>query len=82
MYSRTVVLKSNIRGLVDPAGWTPWNGKFADNTLYYGEYITLVLGQILVGGSTGLVENFVGGDKWIPSTGVLFKSGLTLFLKL
>ncbi|GKC34398.1 pectinesterase 2-like protein [Tanacetum coccineum] len=37
-YSRTVFLENYIDSLVDPAGWLEWDGNFALNTLYYGEY--------------------------------------------
>ncbi|KAL4575936.1 hypothetical protein LXL04_012023 [Taraxacum kok-saghyz] len=37
-YSRTVFMKSYMDRLVDPAGWLEWDGNFALNTLYYGEY--------------------------------------------
>ena len=38
-YSRTVVIRSYIGDLVDPAGWLEWSGEFGLNTLYYGEYM-------------------------------------------
>ncbi|KAL9228283.1 hypothetical protein vseg_003878 [Gypsophila vaccaria] len=91
MYSRVVIMKSNIDRVVSPAGWAPWNGDFALRTLYYGEYM-----NIGVGAGTGgrvkwpgyhvisspaeagkfTVGNFLGGDNWIPNTGVPFTSGL------
>ncbi|KAL2498604.1 putative pectinesterase/pectinesterase inhibitor 17 [Abeliophyllum distichum] len=37
-YSRTVFLQTYMDSLVDPAGWLEWDGNFALNTLYYGEY--------------------------------------------
>ncbi|KAJ9539738.1 hypothetical protein OSB04_026244 [Centaurea solstitialis] len=37
-YSRTVYLKNYMDSLVDPPGWLEQDGKFALNTLYYGEY--------------------------------------------
>ncbi|KAA8533849.1 hypothetical protein F0562_031366 [Nyssa sinensis] len=37
-YSRTVFMKTYLDTLVDPAGWLEWDGNFALNTLYYGEY--------------------------------------------
>jgi pectinesterase len=37
-YSRTVFLQTYLDSLVDPAGWLEWDGNFALNTLYYGEY--------------------------------------------
>ncbi|KDP38089.1 hypothetical protein JCGZ_04732 [Jatropha curcas] len=90
-YSRTVILKSNLDGLIDPAGWLPWSGNFALSTLYYAEYMNSGSGA-----STGdrvkwpgyhvitkvtdagkfTVGNFLAGDSWIPATGVPFDSGL------
>lgn len=37
-YSRTVFLKADLDGLVDPEGWARWDGDFALATLFYGEY--------------------------------------------
>ncbi|XP_023735029.1 pectinesterase [Lactuca sativa] len=37
-YSRTVIMQSFISDVIDPAGWSPWEGDFALNTLYYREY--------------------------------------------
>ncbi|KAG7553243.1 Pectin lyase fold/virulence factor [Arabidopsis thaliana x Arabidopsis arenosa] len=39
LYSRTVIMKSFIGDLVDPAGWLKWKDNFALETLYYGEYM-------------------------------------------
>lgn len=36
-HSRTVIMQSSLGGLIHPAGWSPWSGSFALNTLYYGE---------------------------------------------
>ncbi|XP_057777431.1 pectinesterase-like [Salvia miltiorrhiza] len=90
-YSRTVLSKCMIDGVIDPAGWLPWSGDFGLSTLYYGEYMNSG-----VGGSTKgrvkwpgfhvirdaaeagrfTVRNFLAGDSWIPATGVPFTSGL------
>ncbi|KAG6485124.1 hypothetical protein ZIOFF_053653 [Zingiber officinale] len=37
-YSRTVFMKSFLDSLIDPAGWSEWDGSFALSTLFYGEY--------------------------------------------
>ncbi|XP_010440281.1 PREDICTED: probable pectinesterase/pectinesterase inhibitor 58 [Camelina sativa] len=37
-FSRTIIMRTTIDDVVDPAGWLPWNGSFALNTLYYAEY--------------------------------------------
>ncbi|GAB2279968.1 hypothetical protein Dimus_014605 [Dionaea muscipula] len=89
-YSRTVIIKSVLDGLINPQGWVPWSGSFALSTLYYAEYMNT--GD---GASTGgrvnwpgyhvltdpteagifTVGNFLDGERWIP-TGVPFTSGL------
>ncbi|GMH26264.1 hypothetical protein Nepgr_028107 [Nepenthes gracilis] len=89
-YSRTVIMKTFLDDLIDPQGWTPWNGGFALDTLYYAEYMNAGAGAStgfrvkwggyhLITSSTEAekftVGNFLDGDKWIPA-GVPFTSGL------
>ncbi|CAA0831278.1 Probable pectinesterase/pectinesterase inhibitor 6 [Striga hermonthica] len=90
-YSRTVFIKCELDGGVDPAGWLAWNGDFALTTLYYGEYMNTGAGA----GTGGRVRwagfhvisslneagkfsvgSFLGGGSWIPATGVPFTSGV------
>ncbi|KAI5677814.1 hypothetical protein M9H77_08764 [Catharanthus roseus] len=90
-YSRTVVMRSTIDGVIDPAGWLPWSGNFALSTLYYGEYMNsgpgaATGGRVKWGGYRVItsaaeagkfsVGNFIAGGSWIPGTGVPFTSGL------
>ncbi|XP_031101270.1 pectinesterase-like [Ipomoea triloba] len=37
-YSRTIIMSSFIDGFIAPEGWSPWEGNFALNTLWYAEY--------------------------------------------
>ncbi|CAO2839831.1 unnamed protein product [Amaranthus hypochondriacus] len=91
MYSRTIVMKCNIDRLIDHAGWAPWSGNFALKSLYYAEYMNsgagsgtngrvkwagyhVITSPIEAGKFT--VGKFLGGDNWIPATGVPFTSGL------
>ncbi|KAL5553205.1 hypothetical protein UlMin_040606 [Ulmus minor] len=90
-YSRTVIMKTSLDGLISPAGWLPWSGSFALKTLYYGEYMNNGAGA----GTGGRVKwpgyrvitspaeagkftvgNFLAGDSWIAATGVPFDAGL------
>ncbi|KAK1390080.1 Pectinesterase [Heracleum sosnowskyi] len=90
-YSRTVVMKSSLDGLISSQGWFPWDGDFALSTLYYGEYMNTGSGA----GTSGRVKwpgyhvitssaeagkfsvgSFLNGNSWIPATGVPFSSGL------
>ncbi|GMY07785.1 pectinesterase 2-like [Fagus crenata] len=90
-YSRTVFLQSYLDSLVDSAGWLEWNGNFALSTLYYGEYkntgpSSSTSQRVKWGGyhvitsasvaSQFTVENFIGGQSWLPATGVPFVAGL------
>lgn len=90
-YSRTVYLKTYLDDLVDAAGWLEWDGNFALNTLYYGEYRNLGPGsstssRVKWGGyrvinssteaSKFSVADFIAGGSWLPATDVPFRSGL------
>ncbi|KAK9066139.1 hypothetical protein SSX86_013460 [Deinandra increscens subsp. villosa] len=90
-YSRTVVMQSSISNVVHPAGWFEWDGNFALDTLYYGEYQNTGAGA----GTSGRVKwkgfkvitasseaqgftpgNFIGGGSWLKNTGFPFSLGL------
>ncbi|KAJ0099806.1 hypothetical protein Patl1_19900 [Pistacia atlantica] len=90
-YSRTVFMQTYLDTLVDPAGWLEWDGDFALDTLYYGEYKNLgpvasTSGRVKWGGyrvitssseaSKFTVANFIAGNSWLPATGVPYTSGL------
>jgi len=90
-YSRTVFLQTYLDSLVDAAGWLEWDGNFALNTLYYGEYRNSGPGASTSGrvkwrgyrvitsaneASRFTVANFIAGRSWLPATGVPFSSGL------
>lgn len=84
-------MKSSLDGLIDPAGWYPWDGNFALSTLYYGEYMNTgsgagtsrrvrwpgyhVITSPAVAGKF-TVGNFLAGNSWIAGTGVPFVDGL------
>ncbi|CAN4111779.1 unnamed protein product [Withania somnifera] len=90
-YSRTVVMKTFLDGLINPEGWMPWSGNFALNTLYYGEYMNTGPGssttnrvkwrgyRVITSASEAsqfTPANFLAGNSWIPATNVPFTSGL------
>ncbi|XP_042499437.1 pectinesterase-like [Macadamia integrifolia] len=89
-YSRTVVMKTYLDSLIDPAGWLEWSGDFALSTLYYGEYENTGSGSNtservnwkgyhIMSTSEAqnfTVANFLGGGTWISSAGVPYTSGL------
>ncbi|XP_028800478.1 pectinesterase 2-like [Neltuma alba] len=89
-YSRTVFMKCSLGSLIDPAGWTPWSGNFALDTVYYAEYANTGPGSStsnrvkwkgyrVIGASEAsqfTVGRFLSGGSWLPATGVPFTSGL------
>ncbi|KAF7825366.1 putative pectinesterase/pectinesterase inhibitor 36 [Senna tora] len=90
-YSRTVFLRSDLDGLIDPRGWGEWSGNFGISTLYYGEYMNTGSGasvekrvnwpgfHVLRGAGEARpfsVDEFLNGDQWIPATGVPFSDGI------
>uniref|UniRef100_A0A7N1A9L2 Pectinesterase n=1 Tax=Kalanchoe fedtschenkoi TaxID=63787 RepID=A0A7N1A9L2_KALFE len=91
-YSRTVVMKSRLGPLIHPSGWSPWNDKMRClDTLYYGEYDNSGVGSDVKGrvkwpgfhprmsrkkADKFTVGKFILGDKWLPSTGVIYDPDL------
>ncbi|PIA61288.1 hypothetical protein AQUCO_00300667v1 [Aquilegia coerulea] len=90
--SRTVFINSQIDDLIDPAGWLEWNGTFALETLYYGEYMNRGPGSNtssrvtwpgyrVINSSTEAsqftVVNFIQGDEWLPSYKIPYFPGLS-----
>ncbi|OMO98136.1 Pectinesterase, catalytic [Corchorus olitorius] len=90
-YSRTVFMQTYLDSLVDPAGWFEWDGDFALNTLYYGEYRNIGPGasttrrvkwkgyRVITSATEAskfTVANFIAGRSWLPDAGVPFTSGL------
>lgn len=91
-YSRTVFMQSLLESLIDPAGWLEWNGTFALNTLYYGEYMNRGPGSNTSGRVTWpgyrvitsaaeannfTVASFIQGDQWLGATSIPFTAGLS-----
>ncbi|XP_024980789.1 pectinesterase-like [Cynara cardunculus var. scolymus] len=90
-YSRTVIMRTYIGDLIDPAGWLEWSGDFALDTLYYAEYMNRGPGsntsgrvtwpgyKVIVNSSEAdqfTVENFIQGGEWLDGTGVPYYLGL------
>ncbi|XP_073157189.1 probable pectinesterase/pectinesterase inhibitor 54 [Henckelia pumila] len=91
-YSRAVVMQSNIDGVIQSRGWVEWPGYGSSvyKTLYFAEYDNAGAGADTSGrvkwpgfsvigtseASKFTVANLIGGNSWLPSTGVSFVSGL------
>ncbi|KAG2579142.1 pectinesterase-like [Panicum virgatum] len=91
-YSRVVFMQSYIGAAVRPEGWLAWDGEFALDTLFYGEYMNtgpgagvgarvrwpgfhVMTSPAEAGNFT--VAQFIGGNMWLPPTGVKYTAGLT-----
>lgn len=80
MYSRTIFMNSFLGEIISAEGWLPWNGKFALDTLYYGEYHNYGPGADISGRvpwsnqvpekNVGIysVQSFIQGDEWPAAT--------------
>ncbi|KAK6117888.1 hypothetical protein DH2020_048388 [Rehmannia glutinosa] len=90
-YSTTVFFQNTMASFISPKGWLPWAGTSAPNTIFYAEFQNLGNGAVTKNRVNwrGLKLNlkaaqvkkftvgpFINGDKWIPATGVSYKSGL------
>ncbi|KAI3866828.1 hypothetical protein MKX03_006718 [Papaver bracteatum] len=93
LYSRTVYMLSYMGDHIHPRGWLEWNGEFALDTLYYGEYLNYgpggAVGQrvkwpgyhVMTSAEEAgkfTVSQFIFGSSWLPSTGVSFVAGLSV----
>lgn len=79
LYSRTIFMRSYMGPVIQPEGWLPWDGTFALDTLYYGEFENYGAGAGNVSVrvpwsneiptlSVGMysIQNFIEGDLWLP----------------
>ncbi|XP_050921197.1 pectinesterase/pectinesterase inhibitor PPE8B isoform X2 [Lathyrus oleraceus] len=90
-YSRTIFMQSHMSNAIRPEGWLEWDGSFALDTLYYGEYNNSGPGAEIANrvkwpgyhvfndssdASKYTVAQFIEGDLWLPATGVNYTAGL------
>ncbi|KAL3635159.1 hypothetical protein CASFOL_019706 [Castilleja foliolosa] len=90
-YATVVVMQSKLGSLIDPKGWASWfDGRTLPDTVLYAEYENVGPGSNTGSraSSKGLfiddartvsnftVTSFIGGDQWLPATGVPFQAGL------
>lgn len=93
LYSRVVYMLTYMGDHIHPRGWLEWNGAFALDTLYYGEYMNSGPGSAVgqrvkwpgyrvitstTEASKFTVSQFIYGSSWLPQTGVAFLSGLSV----
>ncbi|KAL0376412.1 UNVERIFIED_CONTAM: putative pectinesterase/pectinesterase inhibitor 28 [Sesamum calycinum] len=89
-FSRTIIMQSLIDGFIAPEGWSVWQGTFALDTLYYGEFKNRGPGSDLSrrvrwkGIQTitqAIAESFTpgrlfAGDEWVTQSGVPYVAGM------
>ncbi|KAL5757270.1 hypothetical protein ACOSP7_019881 [Xanthoceras sorbifolium] len=90
-YSRTVIMQTSISDIIDPVGWHEWDGNFALNTLFYGEYQNTGAGadtskrvnwkgfKVITSATEAqgfTPGRFIAGGSWLSSTGFPFSLGL------
>ncbi|KAF3456261.1 hypothetical protein FNV43_RR00911 [Rhamnella rubrinervis] len=89
-YSRTIIMQSQIDGMIQPEGWMPWAGDFGINTCFYSEFNNRGPGSDTSkrakwkGVKTMTPEHavdftpgrFLRGDTWIKPTGIPYISGM------
>ncbi|CAF2102826.1 BnaA05g30620D [Brassica napus] len=89
-FSRTIIMKTTIDDVIDPAGWLPWKGDFALKTLYYAEHLNAGPGsnEALRVKWPGIKKlspeeallytggRFLVGDTWIPQTQVPYSANM------
>ncbi|KAK3011953.1 hypothetical protein RJ639_012535 [Escallonia herrerae] len=91
MYSRTVIMESTLADFIQPAGWMPWSGTFALDTLYYAEYANRGPGaktdkrvkwkgyKVITNRNEALqftAGPFIQGNQWLRFTGAPYILGL------
>ncbi|KAK9101652.1 hypothetical protein Scep_025082 [Stephania cephalantha] len=89
-YSTTLYMRSWMDGFIHPAGWLPWNGTTAPDTIFYSEFENYGPGSsmkyrvkwkglkniTIKQASKFTVKAFLKGDKWISNAGFKYASNL------
>lgn len=83
-------MQTSISDVINPAGWFPWDGNFALDTLYYAEYANTGAGagtanrvtwkgfRVIAAAEAQAFTagQFIAGGSWLSSTGFPFSLGL------
>ncbi|KAK4425899.1 putative pectinesterase/pectinesterase inhibitor 28 [Sesamum alatum] len=89
-FSRTIIMQTLIDGFIAPEGWSPWQGNFALDTLYYGEYKNCGPGSDLSrrvrwrgiqNMNDAIAQSFTpgrlfAGDEWVTQSAVPYVAGM------
>lgn len=88
MYSRTIVMQSQIDNVINPLGWMEWTGTTNHETSWFGEFSNRGLGaatnqrvkwyKLATPEEAGAFApgSILLGDKWIMPSGVPYVAGM------
>ncbi|KAE8714213.1 putative pectinesterase/pectinesterase inhibitor 21 [Hibiscus syriacus] len=90
IYSRTIIMQSQLDDIVAPDGWMPWEGNFALDTLWYAEFNNRGPGAVQtnrvkwrgiqkindVQAQQFTAGVFLRGGEWIQNSGVPYTAGM------
>lgn len=90
LYSRTIIIGSQIDDIIQPEGWLPWMGDFGLNTLFYAEVQNKGAGSELsarvkwrgiktitpLHAADFTPRRFIDGDAWIKPKGIPYASAM------
>ncbi|KAE8714211.1 exopolygalacturonase-like [Hibiscus syriacus] len=90
IYSRTIIMQSQLDDIVAPDGWMPWEGNFALDTLWYAEFNNRGPGAVQtnrvkwrgiqkingVQAQQFTAGVFLRGGEWIQNAGVPYIAGM------
>ncbi|KAL6190939.1 hypothetical protein ACLB2K_037333 [Fragaria x ananassa] len=88
MYSRTIVMQSQIDNVINPLGWMDWTGTTNHETSWFGEFSNRGLGaatnqrvkwyKLATPEEAGAFApgSILLGDKWIMPSGVPYVAGM------
>ncbi|GMI64441.1 hypothetical protein like AT3G05610 [Hibiscus trionum] len=89
-FSRTIIMQSQLDDIIAAEGWSPWNGNFALDTLWYAEFNNRGPGadqtnrvkwrgihKITAAQAQQFTAGvFLLGGDWIPKSGVPYTAGM------
>ncbi|CAO2838363.1 unnamed protein product [Amaranthus hypochondriacus] len=90
-YSTTMIMQSTLADFIQPAGWMPWAGTFALDTLNYGEYGNRGPGadtsrrvrwkgyHVVTNRDEAMrytIDPFIQGQNWLPLSSMPYLVGL------
>ncbi|KAF5753620.1 putative pectinesterase [Helianthus annuus] len=90
VFARTIIMQSFIDQNIEPEGWAPWDGSFALDTCYFGEFNNIGPGAntakrvtwkgfkkiSLAEAVSYTPQKYIQGDLWIKTSSIPYDPGL------